>query len=230
LTDVTVPLVSRRRERVQLLQKILHGVPSLVLLLEGLERILTRQGDWNRWLGTAEAFASLLVLGAIGRAVGRLRWGAGHTPPRQRVHPHQVDWVTLTLAVLLFVEVAAHRVETSEWRHATIVLATLTLAVGLLHGRITAFEARRHALRVTDDGVSVGGRFVGRFTATWPEIARIDIDEKSAAIVLRDGRTQPFDLVDIRHGNDVTRALTRARSRLDAGTRPPAGIAGEIRT
>jgi len=230
LTDIIVPLVSRRRERVQLLQRIQHGVPALVLFVEGLDRILTRQGDWNRWLGTAEAFASLLLLGAIARAIGRLRWGAGHTPPRQRVHVTQVDWLSLALASLLLLEIAAYRFETGAWRHVTIAVAVVTLAVGLLHGRITAFAANRHTLRVTDHGVTAGGRFFQRFTATWAAIDRIDIAEKSAAIVKRDGRTRTFDLIDIRHSNDVTRALTRARSRLDAGTRPAAGIAEQIRT
>src|SRR6185436_8177828 len=178
LSDIVVPLVSRRRERVQLLQKIQHGVPALILFLEGLERILTRQGDWNRWLGTAEAFAGMLVLGTIARAIGRLRWGAGHTPPRQRIHLHQVDWTDLLLAALLFAEVGAHRIETGLWRRPTLLLAILTLAVGLLHGRITAYAAKRQVLCVTESGLSVGGRFFRRFTATWADIERIDIADK----------------------------------------------------
>jgi hypothetical protein len=118
LSDITVPLVSRRRERLQVLRKVQHGVPSILLCFEGLDRILTGAGDWNRWLGTVEAFASLLVLGAVGRAIGRLRWGAGHTPARQRIHPHQVDWVCVGLALLLLMEVAAHYFETAppQWR------------------------------------------------------------------------------------------------------------------
>jgi hypothetical protein len=229
LSDITVSLVSRRRERVQLLRKFQHGVPALVLFLEGLERILTREGDWNRWLGTAEAFAGMLVLGAIARDIGRLRWGAGHTTPRQRVPLHQVDWTDICLAALLSAEVAAHRVETGLWRRPTLLLAILTLAVGLAHGRITAFMAKRHALHVTDAGVSVGGRF-RRFTARWADIDRIDIAEKTAAIVMRDGRTQTFDLIDIRHGNDVTRALTRARTRLEVSSHAPAGVSARIQT
>jgi hypothetical protein len=158
------------------------------------------------------------VLGAIGREIGRLRWGAGHTPPRQRIHLHQVDWVDVLLAVMLFTEVGARYVETQPHHltRPTLLLAIVTLAVGLLHGRITAYAARRRVLMVTDSGVSVGGRLFSRFTAKWSEIERIDTSEKSAAIVMRNGQTRTFDLIDIRHGNDVTRALTRARSRLDA--------------
>jgi hypothetical protein len=225
LTDITVPLVSRRRERVQLMQKVQHGVPAVVVFYEGLERIFTDAGDVSRWVGTAEAFAGMLALGAIARAIGRLKWGAGHTPPRQRVHLHQVDWVDLGLAALLFAEVGAHYYDTGHWARPTILLAVATLAVGLLHGRITAFAARRRALRITDDGVAVGGRLFRTFTARWPDIARIDLADKSAALVMKDGRTQTFDLIDLRHGNDVTRALTRARARLEQAA-PPSGAAG----
>lgn len=213
-----------------MLRKVQHGVPALFLFFEGLDRILTRAGDWNRWLGTAEAFAGLLVLGAIGRAIGRLRWGAGSTPPRQHIKLHHVDWIDIGLATLLFVEVAAHRAETGEWRRPTLLLAVVTLAVGVLHGRITASAAKRQVLKVTDAGVSVGGWFFRRFTAAWTDIDRIDIAEKTAAIVRRDGRTHTFDLIDIRHSNDVTRALTRARTRFEVAGHAPAGVAGPFQT
>jgi hypothetical protein len=226
LTDITVPLVSRRRERVQLMQKLQHGVPAVFVFLEGLDRILNNAGDASRWVGTAEAFAGLLVLGAVGRAIGRLKWGAGHTPPRQRVHLHQVDWVDLGLAALLFTEVGVHYFDTGHWARPTILLAVVTLAIGLSHGRLTAYAAKRRALRITDDGVAVGGLLFRTFTARWSDIARIDLADRSAALVMKDGRTQAFDLIDLRHGNDVTRALTRARVRLEQAGPPAAGAAG----
>src|SRR6185295_1335564 len=102
---------------------------------------------------------------------GRLKWGAGHTPPRQRIHLHQVDWIDLFLAMMLFIEVGAHWFETARLRRPTLVLAVVTLAVGLLHGRLTTFMAKRRALRVTDEGITVGGKLFGRFTAAWAGIA-----------------------------------------------------------
>lgn len=227
LTDITVPLVSRRRERVQLLQKVQHGVPAVVVFYEGLQRIFTGAGDASRWVGTAEAFAGMLVLGALARAIGRLKWGAGHTPPRQRVHLHQVDWVDIGLAALLLTEVGVHYYDTGHWRRPTMLLAVVTLAVGVLHGRMTAFAAKRRALRITDDGITIGGKLLSQFTARWSEIARIELADKSAALVLKDGRSQLFDLVDLRHGNDVTRALTRARVRLEQAGPPSTGTGGQ---
>jgi hypothetical protein len=208
------------------MQKVQHGVPAVVVFYEGLDRIFTGAGDASRWVGTAEAFAGMLVLGALARAIGRLKWGAGHTPPRQRVHLHQVEWVGVGLASLLFAEVAVQYYDTSHWRRPTILLAVVTLALSLLHGRLTAYMAKRRALRITDDGITIGGRLFGRFTARWSEIARIDLADKSAALVLKDGRTQAFDLIDLRHGNDVTRALTRARVRLEQAGPPSAGAVG----
>jgi len=215
LTDITVPLVSRRRERVKLAQKFQHGVPAVAVFVEGLDRILNNAGDASRWIGTAEAFAGMLVLGAIARAIGRLRWGAGHTPPRQRVHLHQVDWVDLMLAGFLFTEVGVHYYDTGHWARPTILLAVATLAVGLLHGRLTAFSAKRRVLRVTDDGIMIRERLFRGVSFRWAEIARIDTAEKTAAVVMKDGTTRDFELVDLRHGNDVVRALTRARVRLE---------------
>ena len=228
LSDIIVPLVSRRRERLQVLQKVQQGIPSLVLFLQGLDRILTGAGDWNRWLGTLQTFAGMLVLGAISRAITRLRWGT-HQPPRQRMNPTQVDWIVILLSLLLVAEVAAHYYETRQLRDLTLVLAIATLAGGLLHGRLKAFDAKREVLRVTDSGVSVGGRFFNRFTAAYEQISRIDIAEKSAIVVLRDGRTKEIDLIDIRHSNDVTRALTKARTRLEPAAEA-AGVASGIQT
>ena len=213
VSEISVPLVSRRRERAQVVQKLQHGLPSVLLLFEGLQRAFG-EGDLNRWLGTAEAFTAMVVLGGIARAIGRLRWGAGHTEPRRHVHRHHIDWLDVGIAAMLFVEVGVHYAETQHWGRPTLLMAVIVLGLGLLHGRIAAAAAKRRMLRVTDDGIIAGGRLFSRFEAAWADIARIDIETKRAAIVRRDGRTHAFDLLDLRHSNDIVRALTRARGRL----------------
>lgn len=205
------------------MQKLQHVVPALVLFWEGVQRIWDYAGESSRWLGTAEAFASALVLGSIARALGRLKWGAGDAPRRRHVDVHAVDWLELFMAAMLFIEVLTHFQETGRWRRPTLLLAVTTLVVGLCHGRLIAWATKRGALRITDEGVSAGERFFKRFVARWDQIARIDVDQSSAAVVTHDGRTKRFDLTDLRHGGDVARALTRARARLAASRQPAPG-------
>jgi hypothetical protein len=216
MSDVVVPIVSKRRERVQLAQKLQHALPAVVLLFEGFAR-MSRPGplDPSRWLGAFEAGTSFLVLAAVARSVAGLRDGSA--PPRRRhVHPSQVDGVDIALGLMLAIEVIVDRVEMGYWRRPSILLAVATLVVGLCHGRLATWSASRRAMRVTDAGVSVGTRFFRRRAFAWGEIERIDIEERTASIVGRDGRAHAFDLRDLRHAHDVTRALTRARARLDA--------------
>ena len=78
----------------------------------------------------------------------------------------------------------------------------------------TAMAQRRRGLRIDDAGISVGGRFLVRFTATWAELAAIEIEPRQARIVRRDGRARTIDFADLRNEADVRAALEGARLRL----------------
>ena len=87
------------------------------------------------------------------------------------------------------------------------------LAMGLLHGPIKAKQTRRRALRITEDGLTIAGRFFTRFSAAWRDIARIDLDATEARIVTTDGRERRINLADSRNAPALREALLVARAR-----------------
>jgi hypothetical protein len=204
LLDADIPLVSKRRERAQLLQKLQHALPALVLLFEGARRLAGDHDSLDRLLALGEIVTSALVIGSMVRALRRARQpDGGHGR-----HAHGVDWVEIFLAGMLTAEVLRHWHETAHWKRPTILLALLTLGMGLMHGRIADWSTRRRALRISTAGLSVGGRFRSVFRASWADVERIDVSAARAAIVLRDGRQRRIDLADLRNGPQVADALS----------------------
>jgi hypothetical protein len=217
--ELAIPLVSKRREFAQLLQKAQHVVPAVALVAQGIER-LTREGHgWSMLLGTAELGTSALVIFAFARqirAVRKAAHGSAHDAGDGHPAPHHgVDWVDLFLGAMLAVEVWAHWHETGHIKRPTVLLAASMVGIGLLHGKIAGGAQRRRGLWVSDTGLRVSPRpFFSRFTTTWEELAAIDIGPRKAQIVRRDGKTCVLDLVDLRNAADVRAALEGARLRL----------------
>jgi hypothetical protein len=209
--DLIVPLVSKRRERAKLFQKLQHVLPAGVLLMHGLDRLQTGADVASRVLGAAEAGTSLLVIATFVRSVRRRR-EAAHVSASHDAH-HAVDWVDLFLGAMLAVEVWSHWHETGHLRRPTVLLAVTMVALGLFHGRLTAFTTRRRSLRIGASGLTVGGRFLGRWDADWAQIVRIDLDARYARIVRKDGRVRTIDLNDLANAGDVRLALEDARLR-----------------
>jgi len=217
MVHTEVLLHSRRRERALLAQKIQHAAPAFVLLFDGLQG-LKAHAEWlSLAVAGAEILTSVLVLGSVARSM-RNNLRAADTA----VHHHQgVDWIDLFLSAMLATEVLAHWHETGHIRRPTLLLAVTMLALGLSHGRLGARQLRRRGLLVTDDGISVGGRFFTRFTARWNEIARIQIDDAQATIVKTDGVERRIDLADLRNRHEVALALQQAQRRLSGDATLP---------
>jgi hypothetical protein len=193
-----------------LFQHLQHALAAPQLLIHGVQRVRGLESGTDLLLGGAEVVASVLVIGALARAFRayqRPHAGAGH-----RAHG-RIDWVDVLLACMLVTEAAAHWHETGKWPRPTLLTAAVMLTLGVLHGRMAAKRERRCALRVTDDGVTMGLRFFRRFTARWADIVRIEIDPTQARIVTRSGREQDFDLHDLEGADRVTAALEVARRR-----------------
>jgi len=75
--DLIVPLVSKRRARAQLFQKLQHVLPAGVLLMHGLDRLQTGADAASLVLGAAEAGASALVIATFVRSLRRRRAALG---------------------------------------------------------------------------------------------------------------------------------------------------------
>lgn len=102
-----------------------------------------------------------------------------------------------------------------------ILMAVVLVVLGLLHGRLMRAGERRHALRVSDEGLVVPGRrFQRKIDANWADVASIDLGERWAVIKTRAGRERTLDLPDLERGDEVRRALDTARC-LFLGAAPP---------
>lgn len=206
-----MPLVSRRRERVQLFQKIQHAVPAPVLFGDGIQRLTGHAALWSAVLGVAEVATSAIVIVMLFRAVRQQR-----TAPADAHHHHGVDWIDIVLGAMVLVEVLVHYHETGHIRRPTLLLGATMIVLGLTHGWLLRRIARRRALRVSDDGISIGQRFFRRFSVRWPEIAEIHVSAARAYVIARDGREHRFDLDDLTAAADIRRALEAARARWQA--------------
>jgi hypothetical protein len=209
----------------QLLQKMQHVVPSLPLLIHGVERLRHDGHGWSIALGLGEVVSSVLVIGAFVRQVRVVRRAHGHAAPEAGdAHAaHGVDWVDLLLGAMLAVEVWAHWHESGHIKRPTVLLAVAMMAIGLLHGRIAAFGERRTSLRIDDTGVSLGAAFLRRFTVPWGELAAVEIEPQQARIVRTDGKAKVVNLRDLRDAAAVRAALEGVRLRLapvDPGPTP----------
>ena len=109
MTEITVPLVSRRRERVQLFQKFQHAVPAPVLIGDGIHRLTERAALWSVGLGVAEVGASAVVIVALVRAIRDQRKPSTHAH-----HAHGIDWIDIFLGVMVLVEALVHYQETGR--------------------------------------------------------------------------------------------------------------------
>jgi len=208
VTEITVPLVSRRAQRVQLFQKVQHAVPAPVLIGDGLNRLTDHGALWSTALGVAEVGASAVVIVALVRAIRDQRKPSTHAH-----HAHGIDWIDIFLGVMVLVEVLVHYHETGRIQRPTLLLGATLIVLGLLHGWLITRASRRRALRVTDDGITVGKKFFRRFAVRWPDIAEIQVSAAQAYVIARDGREHRFDLEDLTAPADIRQALLAAQTR-----------------
>ena len=212
MSELAIPLTSKRRDVGLILQKLQHVLPSLALLFQGIERLGHEAHAWSRLLGVAEVATSALVIGAFVRLVRATRQGR-HADHPAAAH-HGVDWVDVFIGAMLAVEVWAHWQETGHIKRPTVLVAVGMLVIGLLHGRIAGWAGLRRGLWVTEEGIRASRRPFSHFRATWAELAAIEIEPRQARLVRRDGQAYTFDLADLRNAADVRQALEGARLRL----------------
>src|SRR3982751_3612644 len=213
---ITVPLRSRRRKRARAAQKFQHVVPAFPLLIAGIEGLRGGHEGWRFLLALFEIGTSALLIGTMLRDIRSLR--RPHGDAHDTHAAHGVDWFDVFASGVLAAEAIEHWYETHHWRRPLILTAVVTLALGLLHGRLEAWGEGKRALKVSDEGISVGRRPFGLFRATWAEVTAIDVDDRVATIRTRDGREQRIDLEDCEHPAPVRAALADAQSRLPQAT------------
>ena len=148
-----------------------------------------------------------------------MRAGAGNAHAAHS--SHGVDWFHIFAAAVMVAEVAEHYHLTHHWRRPTILMAVVTLALGVLHGRVEAFSDRRRSLRLDDDGIYVGGKPWDSFRASWADVESIEVDGRYGTIRTKGGRTRQIDFKDSEQPAPLRAALEEAATRVRSA-RPPA--------
>jgi len=219
---IAVPLHTRRIQRGQFLQKLQHAVPSVVVLGDGISHLQHDPHGLDLALGVAEVGVSALVIGTVIRGFRQLRArpaAAAHAPHST----HGIDWIDISLGAMLLVEAYAKYHANGHIARPTLLLAFAMFAIGFSHGRIAAWGSRKRELRVTDDGISVPGRFFSRTDLRWEDVAEIAIGPDKARIIPVNGRDQVIEIGDAIDRDAVRAALEDARIRLDSSRiAPPA--------
>ena len=212
---IAIPLHTRRLQRGQFLQKLQHAVPSLVVLGDGVSHLQHDPQGIDLALGVAEVGVSMLVIGTVIRGFRQLR-----AQPAAAVHAphssHGVDWIDISLGAMLLVEAYAKYHANGHIARPTLLLAFAMFVIGFNHGRIAAWGSRRRELRVSDDGISVPGRFFSRTTLRWDEVAEIAIGPDKARVIPITGRDQVIDIGDALDRETVRAAMSTAKAHHDA--------------
>jgi hypothetical protein len=219
--DVIVPLDSKRFERGQFLQKLQHGLPSVVLLFTGLGRLQDEPHGWPLAIGVAEVAVATIVIVAFARKLRTMRHGGRHAAASPH---HAIDGIDLLLGLMLIIETWAHWHESGHVRRPTLLLAFVMIAVGFFHGRIAEFGRRRRSIRIGNDGVSIAQPFFRRFRATWADLSTIAIGARNVRITTKNGRTCAIDLNDLKNAGEVRTALERARERVPPAPRKVSSV------
>lgn len=203
-----VPLVSIRRERGRRLQKLQHAIPAVALLGAGVQRLMQGERGLGLALAVGELVVSVLLLRSAVKELAAIR-------RPESVHDHHgVDWFDIFAAGVLTAEALEHWHTHHHLPRPTLLMAAITLALGLFHNRLATVVPSAQALRIDADGIRLRRRFRRQFFAPWADVERIDVDEATARIVSRGGKERSIDLTDLRNASEVRAALTAAQERL----------------
>lgn len=195
-------------------QKLQHAIPSIVVLGDGLEHLSQEPRLADLALGGFEVVASVLVMGSVLRGFLQMRQHTSKAHADEH-HQHGVDWIDISLGVMLLVESYSKYHASGHVPRPTLVLSAAMFAIGALHGRLAAWGDRRREMRVGADGISVPRRKFQRMTLPWDQVASIESDDRWAVVTATDGRSGRIDMQDVFHPKAVRDALMQARTFLD---------------
>ena len=157
MADHVVHLQSKRLERAKLVQKLQHAVAGFALVGDGLSVLNAGPGRLALAIAVAEVVCGAAFLLMVARAA-QVVFGVGARGRHAAVAHRGVNWIDVVAAAMLLVEVAAHWRDTGHIRRPTVLTAVVLLVLAFAHRRIEEAAHRRRVLRVTEDGVSIGGR------------------------------------------------------------------------
>jgi len=214
MDTVAVPLLSRRRERAQFVQKLNHVIPAAGLLVTGAQALTEGAGGFGLSLALVEIGTSAMLGVSVVRSLREMR--RDRSAPHG--HSHGVDWIDIWAAGVLFAEAAERWHVSHHIARPTILTGLVTLALGVFHDQIAAIHRRRRVLRITPHGIHIGDKPFRALSRSWHDIASISVSDQVVEVRTRGGRVRRVDLADLRNGDEVRTAFAEG-SRLLAASR-----------
>jgi hypothetical protein len=217
---IIVPLRSRRRQRAQLMQNVQHIIPGMVLLLAGVQTLGEGPHGLALALAVFQILASVLLIGSTAKKLHTSRHlfrRAGGHHVHHGAH-HGIEWGEVFAAAVMVAEGLERKMHGHHFPRPIYLSVAGLLVLALFHGRIQHFAENRRALKVSDEGLTIGGRpfKARRIDARWADIVSIEVGDRYATITTRAGRTRKLDLHDLEGAEHVRHALERAQLRLSA--------------
>jgi hypothetical protein len=200
-------IVLQPTRRFMLAQRMNHVVPAVTLLLAALEG-LTGGHHKSLWLTALEVTVGGGLLLVLIRDLRR-RANLGHA---------RVSLFDIAAAVI-FLE-AVHRYNPAKgFQPATMyfVIAAATLAIGLLHHRITAWVRAE----IDDVGFSVRTRPFRPLRMAWRDVAAIERRGDGATVRAASGRSRTLSLRGCANRDEVLAALERGLAAYRAAAAAP---------
>lgn len=209
MSELVVPLRSKRQKQAQTLQKMNHAIPAIGLFLAGQQAIREGHAGFGFYLGIFELVSSVALIVLF---VRELRSAFRTASAPHHAH-HGIDWVDIAAGFVLVAEVLEHWHLTHHIQRPTVFTALTAFALGLFHGRLVEKRSRKRVLRVDATGIFVGGRplKVRRLEAAWDDLSSIDVGPRWAVIRTRAGRSRTLDLPDLEREADARAALQQAQ-------------------
>ena len=184
--EVFVPLHPVMQRRAQLGQSLAERGPlALVLVVAGAAG-LRGGGDAGRALSVAQLLAGvwqLLMFAIELRDTARIERARRAGVPAPPAHA-RIAWPDVVAGLLLGVEVWQLWSATGRVRRPQAVLAAVTVAIGLVRGRLRA----RRGLTVSAAGLTLRPRPWGGTTIAWAEAVQVELTRDRLQVTARDGR------------------------------------------
>jgi hypothetical protein len=205
-----IPLHSRRRRRALAVQRMQDVIPAGGLMYAGVQALSGGVTGTALALAITEVVTSGLLLVSVVRGLREAR-----RPHVSHAHAGNVSWGEIWAASVLMAEWWERWHEGHHRSRPILLVAAVTLLLGLNHGRIVRFVQRRRALTLTDEHFAVGKRlFWRRFRVPWAQLADISVTPSEARVRLVSGAVHRINLADLDNVDEVRAGLEVARQRL----------------
>ena len=189
----------KRRQFAQIVTKIQHAVAGFPLLGIAIHNL--SEGH-EIPIAVVEAVIAVLVLGTF---FLELRAMVRHSKHGTHAHP-KVGWFDLAAGVLLIYEAFHGAHHKPGYMRPQFMSGVVTIALGVLHARLSRFGASRRYFKIDDAGIEYRMNFRG-WSIPWSELKSIDLGDKKVLFTRKNGEHHALNLGRLHNHAAVREAI-----------------------